>query len=304
MEKENGAYRTSMNAPCSAPRDKLEQLSCKSLEERYFKIPLSSNAVNDLKKGFYKVTMLDKILFAINKKEFWYRLYNDSNDMSLNIEARRGVGLTMDKLEGDKIFVATKLALINVIIDYNINPSKYPLKEKSEQTLKIIYLYGQYKYNTINKPIIVSSTFRLPSSQWREMKNPLEKVYDPNSDTFNSYYKYEIDQKYKEIRDSVGKYKPLSTEDSTKLDTLMIKWIEDVSSTGELFLHCQKGVQVADISPSEGAGSDSSFIKALDHCRKTAKLVTSKTDTHPTILFGESFGSNHKEEAHHISFKS
>ncbi len=114
---------------------------------------------------------------------------------------------------------------------------------------------------------------------------------------FNPHFEYlqakiEIDQKYKEVRDMVGKYKPLSTEDSAKLDSLMIKWIEEVSSSGKFFLHCQIGVQVADISPSKGAGADDSFIKSLTHFRTLAKLVTSKTDTHPTILYGESFGSN------------
>ncbi|MGL5956318.1 MAG: hypothetical protein ACRC0X_06920 [Brevinema sp.] len=274
------------------------------MEESYLKTPLSTAVLNDLKKGIYHVSSLDKTLFALSKDLFWKRLYTQSDDKKINEEARKGVGLSMNSLESDKIFVATKLGIGSISITYYDHASKYKLKEKSEQILKFIYLYGQYKYNIINKPIFISSTYRTPSSQWREMKNSLENIYDPNSNSFDSYYKAEIDKKYKEIRDSVGKYKPLSETDLIRLDSLMIAWIEKVATAGEFFLHCQKGIQVSDISPTKGAGSDISFIKALEYFRARAKFITSKTDKHPTILFGESFGSHQKEEAHHISFKS
>ncbi|MGL5955973.1 MAG: LysM peptidoglycan-binding domain-containing protein, partial [Brevinema sp.] len=96
LEKENGTCRVSANAPCSVPRDKLEQISAKCMEESYLKTPLSTAVLNDLKKGIYHVSSLDKTLFALSKDLFWKRLYTHNDDKKINEEARKGVGLSMN----------------------------------------------------------------------------------------------------------------------------------------------------------------------------------------------------------------
>ncbi|MGL4676776.1 MAG: hypothetical protein ACRCWI_03815, partial [Brevinema sp.] len=86
---------------------------------------------------------LDKIMFAVDRKSFWNKLYTDSNDMSLNIDARRGAGLSMDTLEGDTIFVATKLGLDQI----KVQKTQYAIGSLSNniiRKLKYIGVYANY----------------------------------------------------------------------------------------------------------------------------------------------------------------
>lgn len=67
LEKDSGACRHSNNCPYSAPRDKIDQLSVKCLEDCYCRTPLSSREQDDLKKGIYKVSLLDKLILQLIK---------------------------------------------------------------------------------------------------------------------------------------------------------------------------------------------------------------------------------------------
>ena len=59
LERENGTSRHSSSAPCSAPKDKVEQLSARCFEECYCGTPLSSKEKDDIKQGFYQMTKID-----------------------------------------------------------------------------------------------------------------------------------------------------------------------------------------------------------------------------------------------------
>ena len=59
LERENNTCRHNGNCPCSAPRDKVEQLSARCLDDCYCCTPLSSKEKDDLKKDCYKVSKMD-----------------------------------------------------------------------------------------------------------------------------------------------------------------------------------------------------------------------------------------------------
>ena len=148
------------NAPCSAPRDKIEQLSAKSFETCYFGTKVNSNQLKDIEKGSYKVTILDKIMFTINKDHFWNRLYKDSSDKSINEEARKGVGLSMTSLESDRIFVATKLGLDKISVN-KISSTRGSISNSIINKIKYIAIYANYiKSSNDIKQVWVTSAER------------------------------------------------------------------------------------------------------------------------------------------------
>ncbi|MGL4677741.1 MAG: hypothetical protein ACRCWI_08795 [Brevinema sp.] len=103
-------------------------------------------------------------MFAVDRKSFWNRLYTDSNDMSLNIETRRGAGLSMDTLEGDAIFVATKLGIDYLKVRYNPSGMK-SISSQSEIKLKVILLYYNCIYDKDQREIVITSTSRTAREQ-------------------------------------------------------------------------------------------------------------------------------------------
>ena len=186
LERENNTCRHTSNCPCSAPRDKVEQLSAKCLDDCYCGTSLNSSEQDNLKKGFYKVSLLDKVIFAVNKDYFWNRLYKDSSDKSINEEARKGVGLSMTNLEGNNIFVATKKGRDSIRVGYN--PSSLDkISSKAEERLKCIVLYYNAMYNKSQKEIIITSTKRTPEDQAKEVYKSV--FYATDKLAINSMYK-------------------------------------------------------------------------------------------------------------------
>ena len=67
LERENNTCRHNGNCPCSAPRDKVEQLSAKCLNDCYCCVPLNSTEKSNLKTDFYKVTKLDCCIGSVKE---------------------------------------------------------------------------------------------------------------------------------------------------------------------------------------------------------------------------------------------
>ncbi len=68
LEKENGAFRCSTNAPCSVPRDKLEQIDCKCLEEIYSRTSLNSSEKSKVNRNkIYKMNKIDCAVTSIKE---------------------------------------------------------------------------------------------------------------------------------------------------------------------------------------------------------------------------------------------
>jgi len=60
LERENGSNRIRSNVPSSAPRDKIEQLSAKCLEDCYCCTPLSSTDKSEIAQGSFKANTSKK----------------------------------------------------------------------------------------------------------------------------------------------------------------------------------------------------------------------------------------------------
>lgn len=145
--------------------NQIERLSTKCVEECYCKAPLDCNTINDLKKGIYKVSIFDKIIFAVNKDLFWKRIYKHSDDKKINEEARKGVGLSMNSLEGDKIFVATKAGIDQITVSNKPGVSG-TTSTNNITRLKIIGLYANHLANSnVIKTILISDVARTPIEQ-------------------------------------------------------------------------------------------------------------------------------------------
>ena len=165
LERENGASRHSSNCPCSTPKDKIEQLSAKSLEECYCKTSLSSREQDNLKKGFYTISLLDKIVFAINRDYFWNRLIKASGFGASEFHnIREAANLRKDSLGKDKIFTPSKAGRDSIRVGYS--PNNLPqISSKAEERLKCIVLYYNAMYNNSQKEIVITSTGRSSEKQ-------------------------------------------------------------------------------------------------------------------------------------------
>ncbi|MGL4561004.1 MAG: hypothetical protein ACRCV0_01775 [Brevinema sp.] len=146
-------------------RDQLGKLATKILNELYTQKELTSEQKRDLEKGFYKVSEVDKFMFKINKDLFWNRFYRDSSDKSTNEEARKVVGLSVDQLESDRIFIVTKMGLDKIAVLYK-NGVSNTLNTTYTRRLKSIGVYANYlaKSNIINE-LVISSMARTEIEQ-------------------------------------------------------------------------------------------------------------------------------------------
>ncbi len=275
LEKENGACRCSGNCPCVVLKDTIEQLSDKIFEETYLKIPLSSSDKTNLEKGFYKPTKLDKLIFSIDSKHFWSRLYQDSGDSDINTEARKGAGLTMDKLEGDKIFVATKLGISKFSLSFS-SGIKDTIPDEGKKRIKLLYLYCNHLGSNFSN-IEITSTFRTSERQVEIMIN------DYFEKGIWGLYGYS-EQIYKDIMNDTS----LTLEEKNKkaYDELL----KNVNSQKNVdvspgFPHCNPNICVVDTKTY-----DSNVDKAIKDFRKTGTLITSSS-----LHFGEK-----GEKANHI----
>ncbi|MGL4388080.1 MAG: hypothetical protein ACRCTJ_01630 [Brevinema sp.] len=151
-------------------KDQLGKLSTKILNELYTKRELTSDQKRDLEKGFYKVFEFDKFMFKINKDLFWNRFYQDSNDKRINEEARQAVGLSMDRLEDDKIFVVTKKGVDTIKVAYKYTDMDH-ISSEAEDRLKVIVMYFNYKCHKTQNNIVITDTKRTAKEQAKIVYN-------------------------------------------------------------------------------------------------------------------------------------
>ena len=65
LERENGTSRQSSNVPCSAPRDKIDQLSAKCLNDCYCCTQLSSTEKSAIAQGTFKANKNEGLIGSI-----------------------------------------------------------------------------------------------------------------------------------------------------------------------------------------------------------------------------------------------
>ena len=292
LEKENGSSRHSSNCPCSTPKDKIDQLSCKCFEECYCKTSLSSREQDDLKKGFYTVSLLDKVIFAINRDHFWKRLYKDSSDKSINEEARKGVGLSMSSLEGNTIFVATTLGIRNITVQ-KTSDSTGSLSNDVIKKLKYIGIYANYiKKSTDIKQIWVTSAERDANKQANLVYDSVYKATDKLA--INSMYKGSSGQYVEtELKKGTDKNTIVTHLESGILNGLLTDTNLKPRYTG--FNHVSNKSKTIDI------GANSGLDPAKSSFRESLRCFISKG----IILDSRSIeeGLKGEKDCHHLVFK-
>lgn len=285
LAEENNLNTCSHEKCMCIATDQITNLSTKFVEAFYKKFELSSEQKRNLEKGFYKVGIGDRLIFNINKDLFWNRLYSDSKDKSINEEARQGVGLSMNSLEDDKIFVATKRGISSILekyvdsFDSIVNPIPR-IDDKYIEKIKIIICYANSLGGSIDK-FSITSTKRTPAQQADIMirdyfsKNKRGLYGDSEKIYFDNLENTELGDI--DTRKTIAREKLIENINNQKNNPI----------TGPGFHHTNPNYTIVDIAPSSIA-SKSQFEQSLAKF-KGSYLVT--------------YEKPPKDHAYHLVFK-
>ncbi|MGL5955250.1 MAG: hypothetical protein ACRC0X_01390, partial [Brevinema sp.] len=113
-------------------------------------------------------------------------LYTHNDDKKINEEARKGVGLSMNSLESDKIFVATKSGIDTITVSNKTGVSG-TISSNNKIRVQIIGLYANYLANSnVIKTILISDVARTPVEQAGHVYRDALKY--PNINDTNAMY--------------------------------------------------------------------------------------------------------------------
>ena len=251
--------------------------------EKYKNTPLTDTQKNNLAKGVYEVTELDKEIFKNHKDIFWNRLYKDSSDKSINEEARKGVGLSMTSLEGDSIFVATTLGIKNITVS-NKPGVTGSVSSTNKIRLQIIGLYANHlvRSNSI-RTILISDVARTPDRQAEYVYN--DALLYPNISDTNTMYAGKIGELARKlIKDNVS---PL------EITTQLTNYI----TTNGTFRHVNNSGNTVDIAANDTRDtSKNEFLKSFAQFMKANTWIISNN----SLMKG---GDGGETNAHHTVFK-
>ena len=283
VEKENGSNRIGANVPSSAPRDKIDQLSAKSFDEAYSKMPSGNNQIKDIEKGIYHLSPMDKWISLTSPTLFWSKLIPMTGlGESEFHKIREAAGLSK-VLEGDKIFAPSKKGRnkISVKKDTGVDGD---LSSVYVDRLQDIGLYANYLAKSIViKEIVITSMSRTVQRQ-------AEIVY---ADAINYPDTNHSDAMYTQY---TGKMARKFINDNTPKEQVLEKIKERIMQYPDGFKHVNNGGKVIDIGAGTGRQTrNTQFKESFIKFKKADKWISSTN----SITWGDGGETN----AYHTVFR-
>ncbi|MGL5955342.1 MAG: hypothetical protein ACRC0X_01865 [Brevinema sp.] len=268
------------------------------MEESYLKTPLSTAVLNDLKKGIYHVSSLDKILFALSKDLFWKRLIKVSElSPSEFHKIREKFGYNQNSLkEGQSIFIPLKRKLNNIEIKFGKNADPSSFNSSCKPLLKEMAVHANFLGANI-KYLVITSTSRTPEKQAVLMINYLTDGYKEGMYQTTRNWLY-IDKQ----KDGNTYYEQFQKGMITQLQFEQIVEelaLKHIRANLNDYAHVSDSRNVFDIGPNS-SGHSRNDINCFN---KTISLVEGKYLNPQTKLYGEGRRPNSDkggEEAYHI----
>lgn len=195
-----------------------------------------------------------------------------------------------DRLEHDRIFVATRDGLDGIILDFIDIADRVAMKDDAKQVAKELALHANYLGADISK-IVVTSTQRTETRQAEVMVPYL-------TDTNNNLYRRVRDMIYEEEQEDGNTYyeqfkNGIITKDELKNIAYELS-LEDIQANKTAYRHVREDEKTFDIGP-KSSGHNTNDIACFN---KSIEMAKGKT------LDSSSLGYNQLgEKSYHIVLK-